>query len=199
LYQSFVQLQNTPGDASRKADRAGAFVDAINRLIDERIAAVLPQAHQPARGSKVLPPIPFSDLISARELADKMSLSIQSVRNLESAGKIFSLISAHRKRGREYPGFFAWPGLTSDILRGLEGVPSERKYEFLISPNKLLAGLTPLTVWTGKAGIGGVTSDQSELLCKDQNARQEAVRVAARDVPRVYAVAFKRRSPSRAK
>jgi hypothetical protein len=182
LCRAIDKLQGKPGAAASRSrpgsSGAAAFVHALTALIDERIH--LAGVEQEVAASVVsAQPRTLGLLLSAQELADKLELSVQSVRNLERDGKLFSLISPHRKRGRLYPSFFAWPGVSGAILKGLKGLPNTYKYEFLTSPNAQLEGLSPLVVWTAKAGLEGVNAAQSELLRRDAKTREAAVHAAA--------------------
>jgi hypothetical protein len=174
----------TKGSSRRttRATPALALLDALVGVIDERVAVRHPPARAPA--VVVAPP---SGWLSAREIALALKISEQSVRNLEHAGKLFSVLSPLRHRGRRYPAFLTWPEIAgSEMLEGLEGLDGQQRYEFFTSPHPDLAGLSALHVWVGSndttpwAVVLRPGAAQSALLKQSAAFRHSAVYDAAR-------------------
>jgi len=94
-------------------------------------------------------------LLDAGDFANRMGVSDQTVRNLESEGGLFSILAVGRKRGRQYPAFQLHANIFGEPLRAilakLHDVGGAARFQFFTSPNDLLGGLTPIQVLIGHA------------------------------------------------
>jgi hypothetical protein len=124
--------------------------------------------------------------LSAAELGQALGgLSDETVRLRERAGELFSILRPGRKRGREYPAFQAWPGISGDPLAMLLQVLGRPNgtvaYGFFTSRSDLLAGLTPVEVLLGDTADSSRAADDDalRLLQAKAAARFEAVKSAA--------------------
>jgi hypothetical protein len=163
-----------PARGRRRTATPAALVSALTHLIDERIGHLL-GARRGTPKAATLPEVAF---FSALMMAQELKVSVQTVRNLEKNGTLFSMLSAVRQRGRVYPAFLAtWVSSLAgtELMQALVGLPGAQKYEFFTTPREELQGLTPLTLWTGQAGVAGVTADQSGLLHQRPAARERLV------------------------
>lgn len=91
--------------------------------------------------------------LSAVELAARLGVTDETVRNREAAGELFSILRPGRKRGREYPAFQAWEGVggapLKEILAALGRPTGPVAYAFFTSAQDTLAGLSPLEALVG--------------------------------------------------
>jgi hypothetical protein len=175
------KTKGSPRRTPRSA-AALALLDALVGVIDERVAVRRASTRAPA-----VPVAPPSGWLSAREIALVLKISEQSVRNLEHAGKLFSVLSPLRHRGRRYPAFLTWDEVAgTQMLEGLEGLDGQQRYEFFTSPHPDLAGLSALQVWVGSNDTTPWTvvlqpgAAQSALLKNSAAFRHSAVYDAAR-------------------
>ncbi|PNG49167.1 MULTISPECIES: hypothetical protein [unclassified Variovorax] len=123
-----------------------------------------------------------AESLSAVELGGVLGVTDETVRNREQAGELFSILRPGRKRGREYPAFQAWDGVTGEPLRQVLaalGRPSgPAAYGFFTSPQDTLAGLTPLEALVGLTGRE-VAPEAQEFLGSDASDRLAVVLQAA--------------------
>jgi hypothetical protein len=122
-----------------------------------------------------------SEPLSAAELGRTLGgLTDETVRQRERAGELFSIMRPGRKRGREYPAFQAWQGITgqplAQVMLALGGASGTAAYGFFTSPTDLLGGLTPI-----EAMLGSLTSRRAiepsarDLLSASAEERLQAV------------------------
>lgn len=94
-----------------------------------------------------------AEALSAAQLAAVLGVTDETVRNREAAGELFSMLRPGRKRGREYPAFQAWDGVTGgplkEILTALDRPSGPVAYAFFTSPQDTLGGLSPLEALVG--------------------------------------------------
>jgi DNA-binding transcriptional regulator YiaG len=91
--------------------------------------------------------------LSAAEFARRLRVSDQTVRNLERDGKIFSVLTAGRERGRQYPTFQLYEGVRGrpleTLLAVLHELPGAARYQFCTTPQDVLGGHAPVVVLLG--------------------------------------------------
>ncbi|QNB16147.1 hypothetical protein G5S35_31325 [Paraburkholderia tropica] len=132
-------------------------------------------------------------LLSAAAMGQALGgIGDETVRQRERAGELFSILRPGRKRGREYPAFQAWAGITGEplrqVLKALDEPGGAEAYAFFTSPNDLLGGLTPIEAMFGKIGSGrDVDDDARRLLSGSPSDRTEAVSHAAQAYAAVLA------------
>lgn len=123
-----------------------------------------------------------AESLSAVELGGLLGVTDETVRNREQAGELFSILRPGRKRGREYPAFQAWDGVTGEplkqVLAALGRPSGPAAYGFFTSPQDTLAGLTPLEALVGATGRE-VAPEAQEFLGVDADERLGAVLEAA--------------------
>jgi hypothetical protein len=123
--------------------------------------------------------------LSAAELGQALGgLTDETVRQRERAGELFSIMRPGRKRGREYPAFQAWPGITGQPLAramsALGGASGPVAYGFFTSPTDLLGGLTPIEAMLGRLTTSrAIDQATRELLGASDEERLQAVIKAA--------------------
>jgi len=111
-------------------------------------------------------------------------LGEDTVRVRERGGDLFAILRPGRKRGREYPAFQAWPGVTGAPLTQLLSVlgrsDGPAAYGFFTSPNDLLLGLTPIEALAGVLTLQrGLGSAANTFLAEPHAVRLQAVLAAA--------------------
>jgi len=160
----------------------GRLLSVLRSLIDERIAEHLKSQGGVSPDEVAKLPLGRSEdgeFLSAKQMAQALKVSVQTVRNLESNDILFSLLAPLRQRGRVYPAYlveYALSGTANPrLLQTLERLGGEHKHLFLTTPRDTLAGLTPLTLWMGRAGLTGITAAQSALLRQSQPERERLV------------------------
>jgi hypothetical protein len=134
----------------------------------------------------VSPPVADpSQPLSAAELGQALGgLSDETVRQRERAGELFSILRPGRKRGREYPTFQAWTGISgqplTQVLGALGTASSTAAYGFFTSTTDLLGGLTPIEALLGRPTTPRRLNAQTlDLLAAAPAQRLEAVVKAA--------------------
>jgi len=184
--------------ALRDAGLSGEVLEVLQSLLDVTVETRLLQreleigrAALPAgRDGGMSAPTPTgmdpSAPLSAAELGRALGgLSDETVRLRERAGELFSILRPGRKRGREYPAFQAWPGISGEplaaLLKALGRPTGTVAYGFFTSRNELLAGLTPVEVLLGDtANSSRVADDDALRLLRSMAAeRFEAIKSAA--------------------
>jgi hypothetical protein len=94
------------------------------------------------------------EMLSAVELGRRLGISDETVRQRETAGELFSIVRPGRKRGREYPAYQAWRGVTGEPLKRILEVLGDgdgaTAFMFFAVPNELLGGLMPVELMTGR-------------------------------------------------
>jgi hypothetical protein len=136
---------------------------ALQQQIDLERAINSLQTQDLDTGAPVYSPDPAEPL-SAAELGKALGgLSDETVRHREKAGELFSILRPGRKRGREYPAFQAWNGITGGPLTKvlsklgtLGAVIGADAYSFFTSQTDLLGELTPI-----EALLGSLTTARS--------------------------------------
>jgi hypothetical protein len=119
--------------------------------------------------------------LSAAELGQALGgLTDETVRQRERAGELFSIMRPGRKRGREYPAFQAWPGISGQplakVMSALGGASGTAAYGFFTSPTDLLGGLTPIEAMSGRLTTRrGMEPSARELLKASDEERLQAV------------------------
>jgi hypothetical protein len=119
--------------------------------------------------------------LSAAELGQALGgLTDETVRQRERAGELFSIMRPGRKRGREYPAFQAWPGVTgqplAQVMSALGGASGTAAYGFFTSPTDLLGGLTPIEAMLGRLTTRrGIEPSARDLLNASAEERLQAV------------------------
>ena len=126
--------------------------------------------------------------LSAAEMGQALAgLSDETVRHREKAGHLFSILRPGRKRGREYPAFQAWSGITggplAKVLSKL-GAPGAAvgadAYSFFTSQTDLLGGITPIEALLGSLTAARSLSPATQrLLNASADERLDAVLQAA--------------------
>ena len=135
-----------------------------------------------------MPRLDASQLLSAAQLGKALGdLGDEIVRVRERAGELFSILRPGRKRGREYPAFQAWPGVSGQplarTLTALGPASSADIYSFFTSPTALLCGLTPVEALLGRLTARTdvcVVLDAQVLLAAPSEERLKAVLQAAK-------------------
>lgn len=183
--------------ALRDAGLSGEVLEVLQSLLDVTVEtrllqreleigrAALPVGRD---GGESTPPTSREDPaapLSAAQLGKALGgLSDETVRLRERAGELFDPRPG-RKRGREYPAFQAWPGISGEplatLLHALGRPNGAVAYGFLTSRNDLLAGLTPIEALLGATIDSGGAADEDalRLLQATAEARFEAVKSAA--------------------
>ncbi|MEZ2352136.1 hypothetical protein [Caballeronia sp. RCC_10] len=116
----------------------------------------------------------------------------ESVRQREKAGELFSVLRPGRKRGREYPAFQAWTGISGEplkqVLDALERPEGAAAYAFFTSPSDLLGGLSPVEAMLGTmTSQRSLADDAAGFLSAPSAERLEAVLQAAKAYAAVLA------------
>lgn len=183
--------------ALRDAGLSGEVLEVLQSLLDVTVEtrllqreieigrAALPVGRD---GGNSAPPTlrdPAAPL-SAAELGQALGgLSDETVRLRERAGELFSILRPGRKRGREYPAFQAWTGISgkplTTLLQALGRPNGTVAYGFFTSRTDLLAGLTPVEVLLGETDDASSAADEDALRLLQAKAavRFEAVKSAA--------------------
>ncbi|KND61979.1 hypothetical protein BVER_01483 [Candidatus Burkholderia verschuerenii] len=132
-------------------------------------------------------------LLSAVAMGQELGgIGDESVRQREKAGELFSVLRPGRKRGREYPVFQAWGGISGEPLKqaldALGRPEGAAAYTFFTSPSDLLAGLSPMEAILGKLTSQRVLADDAaQFLSASPAERLEAVLQAAKAYAAVLA------------
>lgn len=119
--------------------------------------------------------------LSAAELGRALGgLTDETVRQRERAGELFSIMRPGRKRGREYPAFQAWQGITgqplAQVMLALGGASGTAAYGFFTSPTDLLGGLTPIEAMLGRlTSRRAIEPSARDLLSASAEERLQAV------------------------
>lgn len=119
--------------------------------------------------------------LSAAELGQALGgLTDETVRQRERASELFSIMRPGRKRGREYPAFQAWPGISgqplAQVMSALGGASGTAAYGFFTSPTDLLGGLTPIEAMLGRLTTRrAIEPSARELLDASDEERLRAV------------------------
>jgi len=123
-----------------------------------------------------------SEALGIAAYAEMLGLSTETVRRREREGHVISFLSAHRKRGRSYPVFQTWEGISGEPLREvLSHLPDAgaQAFAFFTAINDTLGGLTPIEALVGKLTTVRDVGDGKRLLEEDDAARRAAVIAAA--------------------
>lgn len=125
---------------------------------------------------------PRSALKLGKALGD---VSEEGVHLREQAGELFSIVRPQLKRGREYPAFQAWPGITGAPLATVRSALGDNSgpaaYGFFTSPRPELAGLTPTEVLISRmTNPRKFECDVAALLAVPYSERLNAVMAAAK-------------------
>lgn len=193
-------LHDTDIAFKSELSRAGLSVDVVDLLrlwIDVKVeaqveksaleAARLAAAELPLSPSVSAAPPPDSlQLLSASELAQKLSISDERVRQREKGGDFFSILPPGRQRGRVYLAFQAHPTITGaplqSVLKVLRdgGTADSGIHAFFTGINPDLAGLTPVEVLLDVQLVPRESNEgASELLALSSQERLELVTQAA--------------------
>lgn len=131
-------------------------------------------------------------LLSGSEMAEKLGVSEEAVRQRHQAGKLIAVLREGRERGRGFPIFQAWDGVAGQPLEevlkalGYEGpgkpVDSAQAFQFFIARDDLLGGFTPVEVLTGAAVPDQEDVEAAEFLNKPHSERLRVVVDLARHV-----------------
>lgn len=129
-------------------------------------------------------------LVSGTDIAEMLGVSEEAVRQRHQAGKLIAILSQGRERGRGFPIFQAWDGITGapleQILKalGYEGpgkaVDGADAFQFFTSRNELLGGFTPVEVLTGAGVPDPDDAEATEFLAKPHQERVDFVASVAR-------------------
>lgn len=184
--------------ALRDAGLSGEVLEVLQSLLDVTVETRLLQREIEIRraalpvgrdGGESTPTTTREDPaapLSAAQLGQALGgLSDETVRLRERAGELFSILRPGRKRGREYPAFQAWAGISGKplarLLQALGRPNGTVAYGFFTSRTDLLAGLTPVEVLLGETADsrGAADEDAVRLLQANAAARFEAVKSAA--------------------
>jgi hypothetical protein len=129
-----------------------------------------------------------NETLGVAEFSKLLGVSAETVRRREGEGKVIAFLGSHRKRGRAYPVFQTWAGISGEplveVLSHLSGSGAEA-FAFFTGINESLAGLTPIEVLLGKLTSARDVAAGQWLLAQDGSKRRAAV-VAAADVHSQY-------------
>jgi hypothetical protein len=127
-----------------------------------------------------------SEMLSAAELAERMSLGEESVRSRERQRAMFAILPHGRERGKVYPAFQIWEGIQGaplkQVLKALGELGGTEAYGFFTSPNELLGMQTPIEVLIGRPTTSRESAKGAALLKRSPDERLKTVV----DVARLY-------------
>jgi len=134
------------------------------------------------------------DSLGAKEMGAQLgAVSDETVRLRERGGELFSVMPVGRKRGREYPVFQSWVGITGaplkQVLVALTGLSTTDMHGFFAGVSEFLAGLTPVEAMMGAlVQQRPLSPEAQELLRATKSDRMGAVLQAARSLVALRAV-----------
>lgn len=175
-----------PNSVSREVVQIRALLkDMVNELVDTKSA--LTQLATTVTRELVGEP---GKLISGNEIAQILGVSEEAVRQRLQGGKLIAILSEGRERGRGFPVFQTWEGITGAPLEqvlkalGYEGprkaVDAADAFQFFVGRNELLGGFTPVEVLTGAGVPDQDDFEAEEFLAKPHADRLEFVTSVAR-------------------
>ena len=132
-------------------------------------------------------------LVSGTELAGMLGVSEEAVRQRHQAGKLVAILSEGRERGRGFPVFQSWTGVTGARLEQILGALGYRgpaappdamdaadAFQFFTSCNEMLGGFTPVQVLIGAGVHDASDKEAADFLAKPYEERFELVMSVAR-------------------
>lgn len=124
---------------------------------------------------------PLTAIALGRAVGD---LTEEEVLAREKAGEFFSILRPGQRRGREYPAFQTWRGISGEplaqVLEILRPHGGSAAYGFFTSPDRDLGGLTPIELLIGHmTNARELEGDAIKLLAGTSENRRDTVLVAA--------------------
>ena len=161
------------------ADYTGKDVDVHTRelLSHVRLAARAAQASLDSADG-------LYQVLTAKEMADRMKLTAPVVYQREAAGELFAVLEPYRKTGRLFPAFQLSPKLNHPLLKQViqayrdADVNTTLLWSFLRTPQKIFANLTPIEML-----VGGIPPAYEGL--KPEERSEAILDVVAEELSRV--------------
>lgn len=159
-----------------------AELNAFVIQTETKESSALPQG----RGAEMTMRDPVEPLTAAALGRAIGNLTEETVLARERAGQFFSILRPARSRGREYPAFQTWPGISGEplarVLEILRGHGGTAAYGFFTSPSRDLECLTPIEMLIGRmTNARKLELDVTVVLAAPYKIRLETVLEAAQD------------------
>ncbi len=167
--------------------RLSAALNALRKIAPESILKAVEQMESAgARAAQAS--LDSADglyqVLTAKEMADRMKLTAPVVYQREAAGELFAVLEPYRKTGRLFPAFQLSPKLNHPLLKQViqayrdADVNTTLLWSFLRTPQKIFANLTPIEML-----VGGIPPAYEGL--KPEERSEAILDVVAEELSRV--------------